>query len=121
MAQMGKSKANPWQITHPIRNYQFLQGDGRDWRYNFQPAGTESVFLRNKTLPAMVAQPAATRKPGDKEKVKNKKPENKSQPTTFEFTQWLRWQHESIILDVLEMLDGWSVITFETHPMTAPG
>ena len=66
----------------------------------------------------MVAKPIAARKPGDKEKVKNKKPDNKSRPTTVDFTQWLRWQHESVILDVLELMDGWMVITFETHPMT---
>lgn len=111
-------KPNPWQITHPIRDHKFLQGDGRDWRYTFQPAGTESVYLRSKTMPVSVAQPVTIRKPGDKEKMKNKKPGQKQHPTSVELTQWLRWMHESIIVDVLEMLDGWTVITFETHPMT---
>jgi hypothetical protein len=29
-------------------------------------------------------------------------------------TEWLRWTHEATVVDVVEMVDGWQVVTFET-------
>lgn len=100
---------NAWQIAHPLSGVDILpasakttavnrrgivKGKGDTWNYRVEG----NKFVRR-------AQPFIT-KVVNPPKVKTVKgPEIK---------EWLRWTHEAIVIDVVEMADGKYVMTFET-------
>jgi hypothetical protein len=109
---LGWVKAQPseWQTTFPLRGYYFYRADPsvQVWEY-----GTHTVSTTTG-LRAVVIRSLAV----DKEKKKKKKEGEKPQPIPTENMEWLRWAHEAIVLDVVDLLNGRTVLTFETDPIT---
>lgn len=97
-------RPNAWQITNPFGDYNFMQGDGGGWQYGMEQADGKTVFTRFKPAPE-AAKP--------KRKSEKKTDIVKTQPAGIK--QWLRWAHEAIVIETVEMLDGIKVLTFDTE------
>jgi DNA-binding CsgD family transcriptional regulator len=103
-----RKQPNAWQIAHPLPGIDLVAVPEKkdkkrnaavpseDWRYQL----SGNVYVR--TARTMTPKPV----PG------NKKGKTKMVPTNL--TEWLRWTHEAIVVEVAEMIDGWYVLTFET-------
>jgi DNA-binding CsgD family transcriptional regulator len=101
---------NAWQIAHPLSGVEVLPASakttavnrrgivkgkkGDTWRYRVEG----NKFVRS-------AQPFIT-------KVVNPRKEKAVKGPVIK--EWLRWTHEAIVVDVVEMADGKYVMTFET-------
>jgi hypothetical protein len=109
---LGWVKAQPseWQMTFPLRGYYFYRADPSDqtWEY-----GTRTVPITVGSRATVIRSQGV-----DKEKKKKKKEGEKPQPAPVEKVEWLRWTHEAIVLDVVDLLSGRTVLTFETEPVT---
>jgi hypothetical protein len=131
-------KPNPWQIARSLapevdllpdeakpnksRSRQLKKNEDKgkarrtqEWRYRLQ--SNEFIRQVRPWVKTFVEMPD--------NKVKKLRKEGK---TEFEIramrkerwvrgqmvTEWLRWTHEATVVDVVEMVDGWQVVTFET-------
>jgi DNA-binding CsgD family transcriptional regulator len=99
-------KPNPWQIATPIAGFDFQEKISPDWKY----ALVNNEFVRTKPAPPPPGQP--------QKKMKDEKAGPKGKSAIAMLREWLRWIHEAIVVDVLDLLNGPNVITFETFPKT---
>jgi len=102
------SQANEWQLTFPIRGYNFNRGNQpeKNWKY-----GTRDISTQGGTRTAIIRTEIADK---EKKKEEGKKAKNTSDADV----QWLRWTHEAIVMDVVDLIAGRTVLTFETEPVT---
>lgn len=131
-------KPNPWQIARSLapevellpdeakpdksRSRQLKKNEDKgkarrtqEWRYRLQ--SNEFIRQVRPWVKTFVEMPD--------NKIKKLRKEGK---TEFEIramrkerwvrgqmvTEWLRWTHEATVVEVVEMVDGWQVVTFET-------
>lgn len=102
------SQPNEWQLTFPIRGYTFNRGDQaeKNWKY-----GTRAI-------PTMSGERTAIIRTEIPDKEKKKEGGKKAKNTSDVGVQWLRWTHEAIVMDVVNLRAGRTVLTFETEPVT---
>ncbi|HSB66376.1 MAG TPA: hypothetical protein VLD65_07340, partial [Anaerolineales bacterium] len=99
-------KPNPWQIANPIAGFDFQEKISPDWKY----ALVNNEYVRTKPAPPPPGQP--------QKKMKDEKAGSQGKSAIPMLREWLRWIHEAIVVDVLDLLNGPNVITFETFPKT---
>ena len=123
-------KPSPWQVANDIPGYSFIpnnganikpgqrgevrkkdlvaqnQDDDSGWTYQRQG---DNTFIRKRKKATAQDLKAMGKTPGEIQKLtadyKN---------TGSDEIEYLRWRHEATVVDVVEMIDGWNVLTFET-------
>jgi len=122
-------KPSPWQVANSIPGYSFIPGGNgtpkkgqkgevrkrdlvdKGWDaeggWAFQRAG--SAYIRSRRKPS----PQDLKKMG-KNQDEIKKITASYQKTGAQETEYLRWRHEATVVDVVDMIDGRYVLTFET-------
>jgi hypothetical protein len=131
------SKPHAWSIARPISGLTFLTPSGEPiannltegdfkWTYRINNGEIYREALPDKFIPKRVEIPPAKLK--SKVKQKQFKKEAKAAAKTAlkrairkaksfkgaRTTEWLRWTHEAIVIEVAEMVAGPAVLTFET-------
>ena len=123
-------KPSPWQVANDIPGYSFIpnnganikpgqrgevrkkdlvaqnQDDDSGWTYQRQG---DNTFIRKRKKATAQDLKAMGKTPGEIQKLtadyKN---------TGSDEIEYLRWRHEATVVDVVEMINGWNVLTFET-------
>lgn len=124
---------NAWQIAHPlgginlvpeaevpkkVRKRNVVKGQGDDWRYMIE--GDKFIRVCRPMIAIEIERPASKKKQEEEERKKKKGQPVQPKPPKIKMVrgplvkEWLRWTHEAIIVDVVEMATGWYVMTFET-------
>ncbi len=123
-------KPSPWQVAYDTPGYTFIPNNGAG------PKAGQRGEVRKKDLVAQDLDDDSGwmyQRQGDNSFIRKRKkptaPElkamGKSQPEIRQITadyaktgafdiEYLRWRHEATVVDVVEMIDGWNVLTFET-------
>jgi len=109
-----KSRPSEWQMTFPLREYDFFRdaASAKTWKYSITQVTTDTGTYKTVTRSEQLEK--------DKKKEMSKKDKEKERlnPTPGANVQWLRWTHEAVVVDVVDLLDGRTVLTFETEPVT---
>ncbi len=129
------SKPHAWAIASPLRQFELQMPDGQPFRsgrkdskgvYQYQLAGSEIYRTSQVSVevdPAPPIPPAGIKTRPKQLRKGNKTSPNaaieraKARPKKFRKqlqTEWLRWTHEAMVVEVAEMIDGTYVLTFET-------
>ena len=131
------SKPHAWSIARPISGLTFLTPSGEPiannltegnfkWTYRINNGEISRDALPEKFIPKPISIPPAK----FKTKSKQKKAANEAKAAAKSAlkrairkaksfkggrtTEWLRWTHEAIVIEVADMVDGPMVLTFET-------
>lgn len=123
-------KPSPWQVANDIPGYDFIPNKGvgvkpgqkgevpkKDlvaqdldddggWIYLRQG---DNTFIRKRKKPAAPELKAIM-----KSSVEINKITTEYKKTGAYEIEYLRWRHEATVVEVVEMADGWNVLTFET-------
>jgi hypothetical protein len=123
-------KPSPWQVANDIPGYFFIPDNGTkikpgqlgevrkkdlvaqdpddDSGWIYQRQG-DSTFVRKRQKPTPPELKAMGKSPAEINKITVEY--NK---TGLYDIEYLRWRHEATVVEVVEMIDGWNVLTFET-------
>jgi DNA-binding CsgD family transcriptional regulator len=96
-------RPNAWQIAQPMAGVDYQEKTDPTWKYGL----VLGEIVRTKPVPSP---------PGQPKKPKDEKAGPQAKVITPELKEWLRWTHEAIVVDVMDLLNGPNVITFETYP-----
>ncbi len=114
---------NAWQIAHPLSDIELLppearptklekrspKAQGEEWTYHLEG----NVYTRStRRLSQTVLPPDLKSGPKGEKKAKEEQPRRVTTATLIK--EWLRWTHEAIVVEVVDMSDGRFVLTFET-------
>ena len=129
------SKPHAWSIARPVSGLTFLTPGGEPiannltegsfkWTYHINSGEISRDALPDKLIPKPVEIPPAKLKSKQKKVAKEAKAAAKAavkrairKAKNFQgarTTEWLRWTHEAIVIEVADMADGPTVLTFET-------
>lgn len=125
-----ENQPNAWQVAHPLKGYSIIPGDpqasspaagpkkeiskkalarqkaeGQGWSYQVE----SNAYSRLRPLPSREEM----RKQGKSEKQIAEALAQRKATGNYE-SEYLRWSHEATVVDVVEMIDGRYVMTFET-------
>lgn len=119
---------SPWQVAHPITGFTFIPGQGqvkkgqkgevrkrdlvdKDWDetggWNYKQVG--EAFQRERKLPGRQELKAMGKTNNEIQKILAEQ-----QKTGGFEREYLRWRHEATVVDVVDLIDGRYVLTFET-------
>jgi hypothetical protein len=123
-------KPSPWQVANDIPGFVFIPNSGKavvpgqkgevrkkdlvaqdlddDSGWTYQRQG-DNTFIRKRKKPTAVELKAMGKTPAEIQKLTAEYAK-----TGSEEIEYLRWRHEATVVDVVEMIDGWNVLTFET-------
>ena len=131
------ARPHAWSIARPVSGLTFLTPGGEPiannltegsfkWTYHINNGEIWRDALPDKFIPKPVAIPPAKFKSKAKQKkaIKEAKAAAKAavkravrKARNFQgarTTEWLRWTHEAIVIELAEMIEGPTVLTFET-------
>ena len=123
-------KPSPWQVAYAIPGYTFIPNNGAGvnpgqrgevrkkdlvaqdldddsgWTYLRQG---DNTFIRKRKKLTPQELKAMGKTPAEIKKLTAEYAK-----TGSDEIEYLRWRHEATVVDVVEMIDGWIVLTFET-------
>jgi hypothetical protein len=123
-------KPSPWQVANDIPGYVLIPNQGAgvkpgqrgevrkkdliaqdlddDSGWTYQRQG-DSTFIRKRRKPASPELKAMGKSPAEINQITAE-----YMKTGSDEIEYLRWRHEATVVEVVEMIDGWNVLTFET-------
>jgi hypothetical protein len=123
-------KPSPWQVANDIPGYVFIpkndavvkpgqRGEVRKKDLVAQALDDDSgwinqrqgdnTFIRKRQKPTASELKVMGKSPAEINKITAE-----YQKTGSDEIEYLRWRHEATVVEVVEMIDGWNVLTFET-------
>lgn len=128
--QWMEQKPSPWQVANDLPGYVFIPNNGAgvkpgqrgevrkkdlvaqdlddDSGWTYQRQG-DSTFIRKRKKPAALELKAMGKSAAEIQKLTAE-----YKKTGSDEIEYLRWRHEATVVDIVEMIDGWNVLTFET-------